>query len=326
MNKIFKLFLLLNLIISYSNKTISQNIVEEYEQRKNDSIRIGIGEKDFLPFIQSGYTLMLPTSKDIKGVLVFLEDSGYDKKNKNSKQIYDQASEKNFAVLSVSNEIPFDFYFSKKSARSSHIIINQVFKKYNLPNENIFFIGVGLSGHRVMKHIEFMKEDNYGFQLNIQGIVVCNAVLDWASEWYKFDREKRNQRNNLWEPTFATYMLETHLNGTPKNNPDGYYDFSAYSYFDEKNENIKFYTSYAVRAYIEPAIKYWLKKHLKTMYDNNSPDMVGLLAELELAGNEKTELIVLQPEDNESQKKNPDSTWDAINKNELIDWINNQSE
>lgn len=326
MKKTFTRFFLLILITSCSHTLRSQTILEEYEPKKNDSLRIGIGDKDFLPFIQKGYTLMLPKSKEIKGVLLFLEDSGYDKKNKNSKQLYSKASQNGFAVLSVSTEIPFDFYFYKNTAVSSHELMHQVFKKYNLPNKNIFFIGVGLSGHRAMKHIEFMKEDNYAFQLNIKGVVVCNSVLDWASEWYKFDREKRNKRNNLWEPTFANYMLETHLEGTPKNNVGRYYDFSTYSYFDETNRNIHFYTGYAVRAYIEPAIKYWLKKHLKTMYDNNSPDMVGLLAELELAGNLNTELIVLETADNKSQKKNPDSTWDAINKKELMLWIKKQSE
>lgn len=319
-NTFFKLLL----IFICSTNIFSQKIIEMYEPKKNDSVRIGIGEKDFLPFIQKGYTLQLPEGKKINGVLIFLEDSGYDKKNKNSKQLYRQASQNSFAVLSVSTEIPFDFYFSKKSAVSSHKIIKQVFEKYNLPNKNIFFIGIGLSGHRLMKHIEYMKEDNYEFKLNIKGIVVCNSILDWASEWYKFDREKRNKRNDLWEPTFVNYMLETNLKGTPKNNIQSYYDFSTYSYFDEKNENINFYTTYSVRAYIEPAIKYWLLKRGKTMYDNNSPDMVGLLAELELSGNKKTELIVLQPEDNKSQKKNPDSTWDAINKKELMTWIKSQ--
>jgi hypothetical protein len=269
---------------------------------------------------------MLPKKKDIKGVLLFLEDSGYDKKNKNAKQIYRKASQSNFAVLSVSTEIPFDFYFSKNTALSSHILISQVFEKYNLPNKNIFFIGVALSGHRAMKHIEFMKEDSYTFQLNIKGIVLCNSKLDWAMEWYKYDREKRNKRNDLWEPTFANYMLETHLNGTPKTNAESYYDFSTYSYFDEKKKNITFYTDYSVRAYIEPAIKYWLKRHLKTMYDNNSPDAVGLLAELELAGNQNTELIVFETDDNKSQKKNSNSLWEAINKKELMLWIKNQSE
>ena len=316
-----KLTLIILLLLGFTLNTYSQKIIENYAPKRNDSLRIGKTDTDFFPLIQKGFTLSLPKSKSVNGVIIFLEDSGYDKRNKNAKQIYAQASKNNLAVLSVSSEIPFDFYFSKNSAKSSHKIIEKVFKKYGLPNKNIFFIGVGLSGHRAMKHIEFMKEDNYAFQLNIKGIVVCNSVLDWASEWYKFDREKRNKRNNLWEPTFANFMLETHLNGTPKSNPKSYFDFSTYSYFDEKNENIKYYTNYAVRAYIEPAIKYWLKKHLKTMYDNNSPDMVGLIAELELAGNKNTELVVLQPEDNPSQKKNPDSTWNAINKDELINWI-----
>lgn len=326
MEKTYKLLFLLILITSISNQVSSQNSIEEYYQKKNDSIRIGTGEKDFLPFIQKGYTLMLPKNKDIKGVLLFLEDSGYDKKNKISKQIYSNASKNGFAVLSVSSEIPFDFYFSKNSAISSHEIITKVFEKYNLPNKNIFFIGVALSGHRAMKHIQFMKEDNYPFQLNIKGIVLCNTKLDWAMEWYKYDREKRNKRNDLWEPTFANYMLETNLNGTPKTNVERYYDFSTYSYFDEKKENIKFYTTYSVRAYIEPAIKYWLKRHLKTMYDNNSPDSVGLLAELELAGNQKTELIVFESDDDKSKKKNSDSIWERINKKELMRWIKSQSE
>lgn len=326
MRKNFKLLLSIILITSFCNKLFSQHILEQYEEKENDSIRIGTGEKDFLPFIQKGYTLMLPKKKDIKGVLIFLEDSGYDKKNKISKQIYSKASKNKFAVLSVSSEIPFDFYFSKKTAISSHEIIKKVFEKYNLPNKNIFFIGVALSGHRAMKHIEFMKEDNYEFQLNIKGIVLCNTKLDWAMEWYKYDREKRNKRNDLWEPTFANYMLETNLNGTPKTNVESYYNFSTYSYFDEKKEKIKFYTNYSVRAYIEPAIKYWFKRHLKTMYDNNSPDSVGLLAELELAGNKKTELIVFESDDEKEKKKNSDTIWERINKKELINWIDKQSE
>ena len=72
-------------------------MIENYQPLKKDSVRIGTGENDFLPFIRSGYTLMLPQNKTIRGVLIFLEDSGYDKKNKSSKQLYHQALEKGFA-------------------------------------------------------------------------------------------------------------------------------------------------------------------------------------------------------------------------------------
>lgn len=121
-------------------------------------------------------------------------------------------------------------------------------------------------------------------------------------------------------------MLETNLNGTPETNPESYHNFSSYSYFDKENRNIKFYKNYSVRAYIEPAIKYKLTNQVRTLYENNATDIVGFLAELELIGNKNTELIVLQPNDNPSQKKNTQSTWNAIDKNEMLNWILKQIE
>lgn len=173
----FKLFILVILII-FSKTSFSQKKVEYYESAKNDSLRIGTGENDYLPYIQSGYTLMLPEDKVVEGVLIFLEDSGYDKKNNNAKQIYNQASEKNFAVLSVSSEIPFEFYFSETSLISTHNLIQKIFSEYSLPNKNIFFLGSSLIGHRALKYIEFMKKENHDFQLKTEGIVICNFTLD----------------------------------------------------------------------------------------------------------------------------------------------------
>ena len=54
--------------------------------------------------------------------------------------------------------------------------------------------------------------------------------------------------------------------------------------------------------------------------------MVAFLAELELAGNKNTELIVLGPEDNPSPNKSTQATWDAIHKEELMNWIIKQME
>ncbi|WP_233702681.1 hypothetical protein [Hyunsoonleella flava] len=306
-------------------KSFSQKVVAYYEPAKNDSLSVGTGENDFFPFIQKGYTLMLPENKEIKGVLIFLEDSKYDKKNRSAKQMYTQATEKDFAVLSVSTEIPLDFYFSKSSMISAHQLIREVFGTYNLPNDNIFFLGASLVGHRAMRYIKFMKGHNFDFQLKTKGIVACNFTMDFTRKWYQHKRDIKLNQIDLWEPKFINYLLETYLEGTPKTNPERYHNFSSYSYFDEKNENVKIYKDYAIRAYIEPAIKYKLTKQLRTLYENNATDIVGFLAELKIAGNENTELIVLQPGDNPSTKKNTQSTWDAIDKDELMDWIQKQT-
>ncbi|WP_394751260.1 hypothetical protein [Spongiimicrobium salis] len=320
-NKLVFLFFL----TIFCTRSFSQKVVGSYEPVKNDSLRVGKGANDFLPFVQKGYTLMLPENKEIRGVLIFLEDSQYDKKNRSAKQMYASASEEGFAVLSVSTEIPLDFYFSESSMIATHELIREVFTKYQLPNENIFFLGASLVGHRAMQYLKFMGEGDFEFQLHTKGIVMCNFTLDFTRKWYQHKRDIRIHKIDLGEPKFINYLLEIHLNGTPKTNPESYHNFSTYSYFDEKNRNIKFYKNYAIRAYIEPAIKYKLTKQLRTLYENNATDMVGFLAELELTGNKNTELVVLQPGDNPSPNKNTQSTWDAINKKELMDWILQQT-
>lgn len=326
MNTSVKKLLLLSLLLGVINIALGQNVIQDYLPIKNDSIRIGVTENDFLPLIQSGYTLMLPENKTIKGVLIFLEDSGYDKKNKSAKQVYNQASEHGFAVLSVSTEIPFDFYFTKASLQQTHKTIQDVFLKHHLPNKNIFFLGASLTGHRAMQYIKLLSENKYTFQPKIEGIVICDFTLDWTRKWHQHKREIRIKQNDIWEATFINYMLETYLNGTPETTPEQYHNFSPYSYFDKDNRNIKIYKNYAIRAYIDPAIKYRLTKQLKTLYENNATDIVGFLAELKLAGNDNTELIVLSHKDNNAQKKSTQSTWDATDKNELMDWIIKQLE
>ena len=122
-------------------------------------------------------------------------------------------------------------------------------------------------------------------------------------------------------------MLETNLIGTPKTAQDNYHNFSTYSYSDENNGNVKFYQNYAVRAYIEPRAKYRFKKYYRTLYENNSTDIVGFLAALELAGNENFGMkLVLQPEYTQCENRNTQTTWNEINKDDLMDWINKQTE
>ncbi len=309
--------------------TYGQDIIEEYQNAKSDSLRIGKSDTDFLKYIEKGYTLALPDNKSsISGVIIFLEDSGFDQKNKSAKQMYSQANKAEFAVLSVSTEIPLDFFFSETSILDAHNTIEKAFKRFNLPNKNIFIIGSGLSGHRVLKYIEFVKKTNPVFALNISGLVICDAPLDWIRQYNEGERDVRIAftEGAIWEGSFAMYVLEKNLNGTPQTNLENYLDFSAYSYSDRKNRNIKYFKEYPVRAYMEVAIQYWLEKKRKTTIDNNGADMVGLIAQMKLAGNEKSDLVIFYPHESKTEKKNTDATWFAVDKDELMDWITKQVE
>lgn len=313
------LFLLMSVYVS------AQKTYEFYEPAKNDSIRVGKGDQEFMPYIESGFTLLLPEKDEIKGVLLFLEGSNFDQKNKSGKSLYPMASKNGFAVLSISTGIPLDFYFDENSITQAHELIQHAFKIHKLPNKNIFFLGGSLVGHRAMRYIQFTQESKQEFQLKIQGLVLSNFTLDWTRKWYQHQREIKIKRNDLWEPTFMNFILESHLKGTPKTDPEAYHKVSAYSYFDAEKRNIKWYKNFAIRGYIEPAIKYRLTKKVQSLYENSATDIVGFLAELQLAGNNNVDLVVIQPGDNPSQPKTASKTWEAIDKKELMHWILEQS-
>ena len=328
MKTLFKPLFLLFLTIS-SMKSFSQKMVEYYEPVKNDSIRIGKLDSDFLKYIEKGYTLAKPEDgKNISGVIVFLEDSGFENKNTSAKQIYSQANKAGFAVLSVSTEIPLDFFFSDSSIIDAHKTIKNAFEKNYLPNKNVFLIGVGLSGHRTLKYVEYIKKNQPKFSLNISGLIICDAPLDWVRQYNEGNRDRRInfEEGAVWEGTFSNYVLENNLNGTPKSNLESYLDFSTYSYSDETDRHIQYFQEFPIRAYIEIAIEYWLEKKRKTTIDNNAPDMVGLIAQMKLAENENAELKIIYPQDSKTEKKNTAATWISVDKDELMEWIKKQSE
>ncbi|MBI3235007.1 MAG: hypothetical protein HYZ42_13395, partial [Bacteroidetes bacterium] len=154
MKRLISYFLLLNLSVTLYGQKIYESYIKQ-----NDSLRIGNGKTDFLPFNDKGYTLILPDSanNNITGTIISLEDEKFDLVNNPKQQISKEANLKKLAVLYISTGIPVDFYFSEKSLSFIDTTILSVFKKYKIPNKNIFFLGVSLSGHRALKYIEYFK-------------------------------------------------------------------------------------------------------------------------------------------------------------------------
>jgi hypothetical protein len=317
-----KILIIFSLLLLHAGQSHGQKVIEEYISQ-NDSLRIGSGKNDFLSYGDKGYTLILPdTTNNIKSILISFEDGKYDLNN-NKQQIYHEATAKNSAVLYVSTGIPFDLFFSDKSLNYVDITIENVFTKYHLPNKNLFFLGVNLSGHRVLKYIEFCKKGKSKFVPDIKGIVLCDGVLDWVRQWYEGKKGVRDNfvESSVSEGKLVTYLLEKNLKATPKTNLEKYLDFSSYSYFDDTDRHIKYFKDYAVRAYTEPATYYWLDTKRKTTFDTNFPDMVGIINELKLAGNTKSELIIFNQEKANMDRRNPNYTWGLVDKTELITWI-----
>jgi hypothetical protein len=311
--------------IFVSPTVYSQTVHEEYTQSTN-SLRIGTTEKDVLPYNEQGYTLILPDSAiEPKGVLISLEDGRFDL-TKTKQLIHPAAIRKGFAVLYVSTGIPVDLFFSEKTLRWVDTSITQIFKKFKLPTQNVYFLGVSLAGHRALKYIQFIKSRDAKSNMNVKGVVLCDSVLDWVRQWYE---EKKGVKDNfapsaVSEGKLITFLLEENLKGTPKTNLNAYLNFSPYSYFDESNRHLRHFKELRIRAYTEPATYYWMNERRKGVFDTNFPDMVGIINEMKLLGNQKAELVVFNQGKENNDRRNPYYTWELVNKEELLDWMTMQ--
>ena len=300
----------------------AQKIIEDYLPIR-DSLQIGPGKTDYLPYDQKGYTLILPDSAAIRGVIISLEDSRANLNGERNLQIHPEATAKGFAVLYISTGIPVDLYFSESSLIYINKTIADIFIKNPLLKENVFFLGVSLSGHRSLKYIKYIKQRKEPVAFKIKGIVLCDGVLDWVRQWYEGKKGIRDNfaTSSVFEGRLVTYLLEKNLGGTPLNALEKYLDFSMYSYFDGRARHGSYFKEYAMRAYTEPATLYWLEVKGKTTFDTNFPDQVGIINQQKLAGNTKVELRIFNQDKDVMDRRNPNYTWSLVNKTELVEWM-----
>ncbi|HRH60481.1 MAG TPA: YqiA/YcfP family alpha/beta fold hydrolase, partial [Chitinophagaceae bacterium] len=256
----------------------AQKIVESYIPQK-DSVRIGAGKKDYLPFSAKGFTLILPADTVIKGTIISLEGDAFNIKEMPDDQlIHKQANAKGFAVLYVCTGNPVEFYFSDKTISMMDIMINIAMQQYHLPNKNIFLLGVGLGGNRALRYVEYCKKGKSVFNPAIKGVALFDSPLDMARMWYEGMKGIKDNaaESAVIEGKMVTYMLKDNFGGTPKHFVNDYNEYSPYSHYDETNRHIPFFKNIAVRAYTDNDVAWWLQNKKKTYFEMNAPDMAGL--------------------------------------------------
>jgi hypothetical protein len=321
---------LLFLLLFFGSTEAQQiQIIDQYTNQEG-TLRYGKGPEDFMKYDKRGFTLILPEkNQPVKGTIVMLEDFPVDVKDTSKNHcihIDKEAIPKGFAVLYIATGIPVDLYFAPSSPKYVDSVLVTVFKQFHLPRQNIFFLGVMVSGHRALKYVEYRKKAKTAFDADITGIVLCESAIDWIRQWYECQKQVRDSLTAIGygEGKFITYLFSSKLKTTPVTNIDSYIEFSPYTYFDAKMRKPKLYKDLAVRSYTYADTRYWFSAQGHGVYDSNYPDMSGLINEEKLARNKNAELIVFHsnPEDPPSiEMRRQSTTWDLVDKEELINWM-----
>jgi len=265
--------------------------------------------------------LALPDDEPpLTGTVVVLEDNSlYIQDATKYEHARYEALKRGFAFLVIATGVPVDLYFSEKSLVFVDTLLENIFSMYQIPDRNIFLLGVLAAGHRALKYIEYCKVGKSLFNPAVEGVILNECTIDWVRQWYECQKQVRNIQDEarFFEGTMITYLFNEHLKATPITNIDKYIQFSPYSYFDIQMEKPKFFKELAVRAYTYGDVRGCFSARGKGIYDNSYPDMSGFVSEQQLAGNRRAELVAFREQST--------STWEMVDKAEMVDWMVRQS-
>jgi len=328
MKRIFLFFF----VLLFVQSSFAQKIIEEYTNQQG-SLRYGPGEKDLLPYGDKGFTLVLPDNgRTLAGTVIDLEDSRLSAEDTlRYREFRNESLKRGFAFLTIATGIPVDWYFSENSLRYVDVVMKDTFTRYHLADKNIFFLGLMTSGHRALKYVEYCKQGKSVFNPTIRGVILCECAIDWVRMWYEGQKQVRDHEtaSGIFEGNLVHYLFDEHFKATPATAINKYIEFSPYSYFDLEMKKPVLYKDLSIRAYTYADIRYWFSAQGKGIYDSNYPDMSGFINEQKLIGNKKAELVVFHSNMDDSLQQHmrrQSTTWDLVDKKELVEWMVGQSE
>ena len=310
------LAVLVCLIFSIQGQTVI-NFEEDIDF--SDGQMIVLADDISIPKIKSGYTLWLPDSEVIEGLIVFMH-AGRDTINRNL--IIDYALERDLAVMYVTTENRFEFFFDNKKMQQIENYIHSALHTNQINKENILYCGMSLAGTRALKLAKFGLGEDSELKLVPRAIAICDAPLDMIRfhkecvKAHKLQFHSAAANEGKWVSSYLTKNL-----GFPENHLKKYIKYSPYCYIAENGGNARFFKNIAVRAYTEPDVNWWIANRRKDYYGMNSVDMAGLVNELRISGNDNAELITTSNKGHHPDGTRHPHSWSIVNEKELVDWF-----
>lgn len=296
----------------FAQKVINKEILVEGEILLADGISI--------PKINKGYTLWLPESQKVEGLIVFTHAR---RDTVSSEFIIDYAISQRLAVLYATTENRLEFFFDSARMKEIENYVYEVLTTHKIPEANLLYCGMSLEGTRALKLALYARSKTSAHKLIPKAIAICDSPLDMVRFHKEMVKAKVLNFNPITanEGTWVSGYLERNLGGTPVDALNAYIDYSPYCYTANGGPNLKLLEDIAIRCYTEPDVGWWMETRRKDYYAMNAIDLAALINELTILGNEMSELIITTNKGYLEDGSRHPHTWNIVDTKELIDWF-----
>jgi pimeloyl-ACP methyl ester carboxylesterase len=307
----------------------AQQIVEVYEPVEG-VLRIGPEPERAIPMTERGHTLILPDGASVQGVVVFIDARRFRSESfaLEPGTVETEALHRDVAVLHITTGNPLDFLFAEPEVDDLARRVGRILDENGLGDAPVFLAGLSLGGTRALRLAEFLRANGDPYGMRVTAVAIVDAPLDMVRLWHA---ERRAAEVGFHpaaadEGRWVTYLLETHLAGTPSEARSRYVQYSPFVFGEEHGGNARYLRDVALRAYHEPDVDWWIANRAKSYYSMNSLDLAALVNELRLSGNSRAELVTTVGQRRGYAEGASPHTWSIVDNGDLIDWFLEQAE
>lgn len=276
-----------------------------------------------MPEEDAGYTLILPKSKPVKGVVVFFNSGRDTSSNEFEMRLYTEAVKRGVASLYLTTGTQFEFLFEETAFQKLDGYLHRAITENGLPKDRLLFAGMSLAGTRAMKFGIWCQQGKSAHYIFPKAIAVCDAPLDMVRFWEQLTRSKNLKLNEITasEAEWVTSVLEHNLGGIPSDNISAYYAYSPYCHEVENGGQVAVLKNTPFRAYTEPDVQWWMKNRGNDYYSMNAMDAAAAVNQLKILGNINAELILTENKGYRPDGSRHPHSWSIVDNGELVEWL-----
>ena len=283
----------------------AQKVLNVRYPAKSNTIELVKGVS--IPSIPAGYTLWLPKKNQAIGLIVIPHQR---RDSVQQTKLIKYALLNSLGVLYISTDNPLEFLFDEKKTKALADDILRACVNFNIPDNNLLFIGCSLTGTRALKLAIFSSQEKKFARITPKAVAICDVPLD-MHRFYSSNQELSAYTNLSDSANFsASAYLEDNLDGTPTNSKARYASYSPYSKYVRNGGNAAYFVKMHVRGYIDADVN-WNNEKL----GQNSYDIANFINQLNLLGSTRADMIV------SSSKKKSGNSWDIVDEKELVSWF-----
>lgn len=309
---ILLLFALFKSISSYSQEfeKVILNITDTLDLYIND------GESTEL------YYLKLIPQIEAKGAIVVLPSAG-----ETLQELLQQTSIPKLAfkkgIATIIPSINWGTESRKVEIEILDEILEEIVSMHNIPKDKIVMGGLSNGGMISCKYVQQAVKQPNSTYLKPIGVFGLDVPLDKA-HFYKYcQREiKRNfSEVGIAEAKWILNYFNEIYGGSPEEFSENYIEASIYSNGEEYGGNAQYLKDVPIRIYTDLDVNWLMNERRRDLYDWNGTDIVAMINELKLMGNDDANVIITMGKGIRLDGTRHPHSWSIMDNQDCINWI-----